>query len=170
MDKRGYSVSRNKMANESIYFEYDKVDGYKVTPKAKKKDNIEVSKIVFVNDSMSEKIIRKKIDKKITYLLSQIKLIEEDGSADEGGIRRSLMDAEKLKLQIINNYVKYLGHTYQSLTLKKIQIIINQLRYKLYVIRDMERERNILFGMNNMFYGMDEDSKEYEQREGRKGR
>ena len=124
MDKRSYSVSRSDKSSELVYFEYDKVDGYKVNPKAKKKDSIEVSKIVFVNDSMSEKIIRKKIDKKIAYLLSQLKIIEEDGNPDEGGIKRNLMDAEKLKLQIINNYVKYLGHTYYSLTLKKIQIIV----------------------------------------------
>lgn len=149
MDNKSYSVSRNKMSNESIYFEYDKVEGYKVTPKTKKKDEIEVSKIVFVNDSMSEKIIRKKIDKKIAYLLLQLKIIEESGTTDEGAIKRDLMDAEKLKLQIVNNYVKYLGHTYQSLTLKKIQIIINQLRYKLYTIRDIERENNIILGRNN---------------------
>lgn len=149
MDNRSYSVSRDKMSNESVYFEYDMVDGYKVMPKAHKKDEIEVSKIVFVNDNMSEKIIRKKIDKKIAYLLLQLKIIEDSGSTDEGAIKRNLMDAEKLKMQIINNYVKYLGHTYESLTLKKIQIIINQLRYKLYTIRDIERENNILFGRNN---------------------
>ena len=57
-------------------------------------------------------------------------------------IKRNLMDAEKLKVQIINNYVKYLGNTYQSLTLKKIQIIINQLRFKLYTVRDLERENS----------------------------
>ena len=34
----------------------------------KNKDAIEVNKIVFVNDGFSEKIIRKKIDKKIAYL------------------------------------------------------------------------------------------------------
>lgn len=149
LDNKSYSVSRNKMSNESVYFEYDKVDGYKVMPKTHKKDEIEVSKIVFVNDSMSEKIIRKKIDKKIAYLLLQLKIIEESGTTDEGAIKRDLMDAEKLKLQIVNNYVKYLGHTYQSLTLKKIQIIINQLRYKLYTIRDIERENNIILGRNN---------------------
>lgn len=149
MDNRSYSVSRDKMSNESVYFEYDMVDGYKVMPKTHKKDEIEVSKIVFVNDNMSEKIIRKKIDKKIAYLLLQLKIIEDSGSTDEGAIKRNLMDAEKLKLQIINNYVKYLGHTYESLTLKKIQIIINQLRYKLYTIRDIERENSILFGRNN---------------------
>ena len=163
MDKRSYSVSKNKMTSESVYFEYDKVGGYQVNPKTKKKDSIEVSKIIFVNDSFSEKIIRKKIDKKIAYLLSQLKLIEEDGNPDEGGIKRNLMDAEKLKLQIINNYVKYLGNTYQSLTLKKIQIIINQLRFKLYTIRDIERERNILFGR-------EDSSLEYDERVGRRGR
>lgn len=159
MDKRSYSVSRSEKSNEVVYFEYDKIDGYKVTPKAKKKDSIEVSKIVFINDSMSEKIIRKKIDKKIAYLLSQLKLIEEDGNPDEGGIKRNLMDAEKLKLQIINNYVKYLGNTYQSLTLKKIQIIINQLRFKLYTIRDLERE--------NFFYMDREEDYNMNTRRGR---
>ena len=161
MDKRSYSISRSEMSGESIYLEYDKIDGYQITPKTTKKDTIEVSKIVFVNDSMSEKIIRKKIDKKIAYLLAQLKIIEEDGNPDEGGIKRNLMDAEKLKLQIINNYVKYLGHTYQGLTLKKIQIIISQLRYKLYTIRGLEREHNLSF---------DRDGFEYEERETRRGR
>ena len=161
MDKRSYILSRTSNSAENIYFEYDKVDGYRVNPKTKKKDSIEVSKIIFVNDSLSEKIIRKKIDKKIVYLLEQLKLIENDSNPDEGGIKRSLMDAEKLKLQIINNYVKYLGNTYQSLTLKKIQIIINQLRFKLYMIRDIEREHNLFFERDNNI--------EYE-REGRRGR
>lgn len=165
MDKRSYSISREEKTSESVYFEYDKVDGYRVNPKTQKKDSIEVSKIVFVNDSMSEKIIRKKIDKKIAYLLAQLKLIEEDGNPDEGAIKRNLMDAEKLKLQIINNYVKYLGHTYQSLTLKKLQIIINQLRFKLYTIRDIERERNIFYSREN-----NDNNIEYGERESRRGR
>ena len=152
MDKKNYSLSREDRGNEIVYFEYDKINGYKVTPKAKKKDSIEVNKIIFVNDSLSEKIIRKKIDKKINQLLLELKLIEE-GASDEGGIKRSLMDAEKLKVQIINNYIKYLGHTYQSLTLKKIQIIINQLRYKLYTMNDIRRFEN-----------------DYNQHESRRGR
>lgn len=163
MDNKSYRLSKDDMTAGNILFEYDKVDGYKVNPKTKKKDSIEVSKIIFVNDSMSEKIIRKKIDRKVAYLLSQLKLIEENENPDEGGIKRCLMDAEKLKLQIINNYVKYLGHTYQSLTLKKIQIIINQLRFKLYTIRDMERDYNLFFERNNNSIG-------YGEREGRRGR
>lgn len=143
LDKKSYSLSRTEMSNESVLFEYDKVDGYQITPKVKKKDAIEVSKIIFVNDSMSEKIIRKKIDKKINNLLLQLKLIE-DGDEGEDGVKRNLIEAEKLRIQIINNYIKYLGHTYQSLTLKKLQIIINQLRFKLYTIQQLERQNNMM--------------------------
>jgi len=166
MDKRSYSISRDEKSSENVYFEYDKVDGYQVNPKVKKKDLIEVSKIVFVNDSMSEKIIRRKIDKRIESLLLDLKRIEESDGDDEDGIRKSLMDAEKLRVQIINNYIKYLGNTYGSLTLKKIQIIVNQLRYKLYMIKDMERQNMI----RDMFYHREDDVKEYGEREGRKGR
>ena len=166
MDRRSYSISRDEKSSESVYFEYDKIDGYQVNPKIKKKDSIEVSKIVFVNDSMSEKIIRRKIDKRIESLLLQLKKIEEDDGNDEEGIQRSLMDAEKLKVQIINNYVKYLGNTYGSLTLKKIQIIINQLRYKLYTIKDMERQNMMM----NLFHQREDDVREYGERSGRKGR
>ena len=47
-------------------------------------------------------------------------------------IKNTLVDAERIKLMIINNYVKYLGNTYASLTLKKIELIINELRISLY--------------------------------------
>ena len=125
----------------------------------KNKDGIQVSKIVIVNPEFSEKIIRKKIDKKITYLLDQLKIIDQDDSGDnEGDIRRSLMDAEKLRLQILNKYIKYLGHTYGSLTMKKIQLITEQLRYKLYYIEVMKRE---------MYLSQTSQEEEKESRRGR---
>lgn len=140
-----YYVERNNETKEIIYIEYEKLDGYKMTPKTKKEDAIEVSKIVFVNPSMTEKILKKKIDYKINQLLNQLKVIESDDSGDDSAIRKSLMDAERLKLMIINNYIKYLGHTYQGLTIKKLNIIINKLRMNLYSLRDKEILKNELF-------------------------
>ena len=140
-NKRRYYVSKNKDKKEIVCFEIENVVGYELKPKVKNKDGIQVSKIIIVNPEFSEKIIRKKIDKKITYLLDQLKIIDQDDNGDnEGDIRRSLMDAEKLRLQILNKYIKYLGHTYGSLTMKKIQLITEQLRYKLYYIEVMKRE------------------------------
>ena len=159
MNNKSYYIAKNKKKKEIVSFELEKLDGYQVKPKTKKNDSIEVSKIIFVNKEFSEKIIRKKIDKKISALLEELKVIDEDDSGNnEGAIRKSLMDAEKLRLQIINTYVKYLGHTYEWLTLKKLQIIIEQLRYKLYYIEMIKRE----IYMNQMGYG--------KEKEGRRGR
>ena len=87
--------------------------------------------IIFLFTIISTKII---IDEPelIPICIKKLKLYETDDS-DNGSIEKSLMDAEKLRLQLINNYVKYLGHTYHSLTLKKLALIIEQLRYQLYV-------------------------------------
>lgn len=156
MNNKSYYVSKDKKKKEAIFLEYDKIDGYKVNPKTHKENTIEVSKIVFVNKDFSEKIIRKKIDSKIAYLLKQLKLIEEDNGSDDGIISKTLMDAEKLRIQILTNYVKYLGNTYQSLTLKKIQIIIEQLKYKLYMNRMYKQQ---------MIY-----PQVYEEKESRRGR
>ena len=74
--------------------------------------------------------------------MEQLRIIDEDDSGDnEGIIRKSLMEAEKFRLHIINEYIKYLGHTYGSLTLKKMEIIIEQLRYKLYYLDIRKQEQ-----------------------------
>lgn len=140
MSKKNYYLKKDKKTGEVIYLEYDKIKGYNITPKSNIYDAITVNKIVFVNPSLSEKIIKKKISIKLKNLLKYLEDIDNSGSTDEDGLRQSLMDAERLKLMILNEYRKYLGNTYQSLTLKKIQIIINQLRIKLYnIINDKRR-------------------------------
>ena len=131
MNSKAYHISKSKKEKNVRDLELNKLDGYQVNPKTKEKDAIKVDKIVFTDDDISEKIIRKKIDSKIEYLLYKLKLLDDDGSS--GSIQNSLMDAEKLRIQLINKYVKYLGHTYYSLTLKKIELIIDELNYKLYM-------------------------------------
>ena len=153
-----YYIERNNDTKEIVYIEYDLIDGYKVTPKTKKEDAIEVNKIVFVNPSLTEKIIKKKIDIKLRFLLNKIKEIDEEDSDNESGIRETLVTAERLKLTIINNYIKYLGEEYRSLSLKKLQIIINELRVRLFAIRENK--------YNQIYY----QEMEEEQNRGRRGR
>lgn len=132
MNNKIYHISKTKKEKEVVNLEIDKLNGYSVNPKIVEKDSIKVDKIVFTSDELSEKIIRKKIESKIEYLLYKLKLYETDGT-DNGNIQKSLMDAEKLRIQLINKYIKYLGHTYYGLTLKKIELIIDELNYKLYM-------------------------------------
>lgn len=151
MNKKNYFLEKNSQSGELLYLEYDKIKGYNITPKTKIEDAIIVNKIVFVNPTLSEKLIRKKIDVKIRHLLNKLNTLDEDGD-DESGIKNTLIEAEKLRMMIINNYVKYLGNTYQSLTLKKIQVIINQLRIKLY----NKMTKPIISNLDNLYY-LEED-------------
>ena len=148
-----YFISKDNKSGEIIYLEYDK-DGYKVTPKRKKEDAIEVNKIVFVSPSLTEKLLKKKIDSKLTKLLYELNTInidnEDDDSSNDGRIRDMLKEAERLKINIINNYKKYLGNTYSILSLKKLEIIIEGYRAKLYVIKERENEKLLLNMFNNV--------------------
>ena len=153
MNRKNYFLKKDSLTGEILYLEYDKLNGYNITPKSNIYDAISVNKIVFVNSSLSEKIIKKKIDIKIRHFLKILETIDEDDGDNEDGVRQSLMDAERLKLNILNTYRKYLGNTYQSLTLKKIQVIINQLRIKLYNTINNKR-RSSMF--NDLYY-LEED-------------
>ena len=155
MTNKNYHLSKTKKEKKVVDLDINKFGGYKVNPKVKEKNGIEVNKITFVNNEFSEKIIRKKINLKIEYLLKQLKLMQDEGT-DNGTIKKSLMVAEKLRVQLINKYVKYLGHTYYSLTLKKIELIIEELTFKLYM-KEFYQEQVHYYKQGN-------------EREGRKGR
>ena len=134
-----YFVSKDNKSGEIVYLEYDK-NGYKVTPKKNKKDAIMVNKIVFVSPSLTEKLLKKKIEHKITKLLYDLNSINtDDEDSDDSNttlVRNKLLEAERLRLNIINNYKRYLGNSYCTLTLKKMQIIIDGYRDKLYTIKE----------------------------------
>ncbi len=130
MTRENYFVERNHETDEVVYLEYDKIDGYEITPKTKMKDAISVKKVVFASSSLSSKIIKKKINNIITMLLEFIENI--DDGTDGESIRENLMKAEKLRVSIITKYIKYLGNNYSSLTLKKLELMVNKLENELY--------------------------------------
>lgn len=150
--KNNYFISKDTKTGEVVYLEYNK-DGYKVTPKVKKKDAIEVNKIVFVSPTLTEKLLKKKINNKISKLLLELNTFYEDDSEDSDDgesvrVRNQLMEAERLRLNIINNYNKYLNGNYVGLTLKKLQIIIDGYRSRMQAIVE-EKNKKILIEMFN---------------------
>lgn len=149
---KNYFISKDNQSGEIVYLEYNK-NGYKVSPKVKKKDEIEVNKIVFVSPSLTEKLIKKKIDSKISKLLLELNTTyddEEDGGAAR--FRDKLMEAERLKQMIMNLYQKYLGKSYVSLTIKKMQIIIDGYKAKLYQINTRRQREMFMQLFSSMEY------------------
>lgn len=142
MKNINYYVSRDNETKEIVYMEYNKIEGYKITPKTKKEDAIEVSKIVFVSPTLTEKLIKKKLELKLRHLLNELNELDDDDASGDA-IRETLVECERLKLTIINNYLKYLGQEYANLSLKKLQLIINELRFRLFSIK--QKQMNYLY-------------------------
>lgn len=151
-----YFINKDNKTGEIVYLEYNK-NGYSVSPKAKKKDDIEVSKIVFVSPELTSKLIKKKLDIKINKLVKDYNTTydDEDDDSAVGRIRDKIKEAERLKLTILNEYSKYLGETYSRLTLKKLQLIIDGYRNKLYKLRNKKKQEVLM----QMFNQIDETEK-----------
>lgn len=159
--KSNYFISKDVKTGEIVYLEYNQ-DGYKVTPKAKKNDAIEVNKIVFVSPALTEKLLKKKINGKISKLLLELNTFYDEDSDDgsEGiRVRNQLMEAERLKLNLINNYKKYLDGNYTGLTLKKLQIIIDGYRSRANAIVEKKQKQIFMEMMNRSSYIDEEETK-----------
>ena len=74
--------------------------------------------------------------------------------ADEGTIKQSIIEAEKLRVNILNRYIKYFGNTFGSYSIKKINIILNQLKIRLY---NLNMQNRIMSMYNNDLYYLDEE-------------
>ncbi len=150
---KSYYLRKDSKNDELMILEFEKIEGYSLTPKVKIDDAIEVNKIVLINPSLRKKIIEKKVEIKIRYFLKLLRDIDENGS-DEGNIKLGIMEAEKLRISIINRYVKYFGNTFASYSLQKIQLIINQLNMRLYRISFQKKMASFL---NQDLYYLDRD-------------
>lgn len=159
--KSNYFISKNAKTGEIVYLEYNK-EGYKVTPKTRKKDAIEVNKIVFVSPTLTQKLLKKKINNKISKLLLELNTFydEDNDNPDSEGIRlrNQLKEAERLKLNLINNYKKYLNGNYAGLTLKKIQIIIDGYRSRMASIIE-KKKKDMFIQMLNRENFIEENTK-----------
>lgn len=155
MSKNNYFISKDETNGEVVYLEYNK-DGYKVKPKTKKDDEIEVNKIVFVSPSLTEKLLKKKINTKISKLLLELNTTYDD-EEDSGTsrFRNMFLEAEKLYNNLMNIYSKYLGKTYVKLTIKKLELIINEYNNKLYMINE-RRQAELFMKMFGNMYNNDE--------------
>ena len=95
---------------------------------AKRTDVISVKNLKIVESTLSETLIKKKIDKKIQQLLIlMMKVLETDSTDDDVLV---LDEADRIKSLLMNEYVKVLGVEYRNSILKKIDYIVRQFQAK----------------------------------------
>ena len=123
-----FLIVKDNKTKEVRYFDYDKIDGYNL--KAKKNtnffDDINVSRVIIINPSFSEKIANKKMDAKFERHLTMMNIVLEEDETGEG-LDIVLNEANKFRMELLNKYRKYIEAEKLELMLKKIEIIEREL-------------------------------------------
>lgn len=141
MREQHYYVCKKGNDRQILYLDYNKLKGFGFQPKNNVKyDGIVVNKMVIIKPSMIEKVLRKKIKRKLDlYLKLIIKFIESEDNSSGETLREALNDLTRYKNIIEYKYRKYLDEKYLKILLKKIALLEYELNSKFI---NMEQYRN----------------------------
>ena len=136
LDKKYYIV-KDKSSKAITYFEYDKMEGYDLSPKkgVKIEDAINVNKVVIINPSLAEKVAKKKLDLKFRKLLQLLNIIFETDDDTGTAYHEGLNEVSKLRMELLNKYRKHLEEEEANVMEKKLDILEHELRMRLYYLQ-----------------------------------
>ena len=142
MSEKHYYVCKKGNERQIIYLDYNKLNGFHFSPKNNvKHDGIIVNKMVIIKPSMIEKVLRRKIKRKLDlYLKLIIKFIESNDSDTGDALREALNDLSRYKNIIEYKYKKYLDEKYLKILLKKIALLEYELNSKLLSVNSYNYE------------------------------
>lgn len=138
---KGYSIDKNKR-NNVAKIKSQNTKGFKFSPKNKVKyGGIKVDEMVVINTSFIERILKRKIKKRLEmYLEYVISLTDDNNDTDGSKIQIAINDLERYKSMVKRKYRQYLDARYVELLLKKIDLIEYELKTKSYVYEYVEEE------------------------------
>lgn len=135
LDKK-YLIVKNKNDKTITYFEYDKMEGYDLSPKKgiKIEDAINVNKVVIINPTLANKVAKKKVDIKFRKLLQLLNIVFETDDDTGTAYREGLNEISKLRLELLTKYKKHLEEEQFELTEKKLGLLEHELKIRLYYL------------------------------------
>ena len=139
-----FLVIKDKDSKEIKYFEYKKIKGYNITPKknVRFEDAINVDKMILINPSLIEKMVDKKVKRKFNYLINLMSIVCDSDSSDTDGLYLAKNEAEKLRMELLNKYKKYIDDQKFELLEKKLAILEDELDLRLKYL-DFENENKL---------------------------
>lgn len=134
-----YTVEKSNLSgNLSI----EDLKGYTLNPKnnAKRTDVISVKNLKILEESFTENIAKKNINRKVQQLLIlMMKVLDTDSTDDDYLV---LDEADRIKSLIMNQYIKVLGEEYRNSIMKKIDYIVKEFNTKRQYLYDEVKEKS----------------------------
>lgn len=138
-----FLVVKDNDSKEIRYFDYDKIRGYNLFAKDNMhfEDAIDVNRIIIIKPTFIEKIATKKMNKKFQNFINMVSVVCDMESADETGeaYQIALDEANKLRMEILNKYKKYITKEKLELMLKKISIIEEELKLRVEILINTQK-------------------------------
>lgn len=134
-----FLIVKDNETKEITYFDYDKTKGYnlKARDDLHFKDAIDINSMVIINPSFMKKIATQKMKRKFEKLINLTSYVCENDDESGEGYFIALNEINKLKMELINKYKKYIEEEQIELMLKKVEILedeinlrINYFKYK----------------------------------------
>lgn len=137
-----YAIKKDMYDNCIIAINYNDLEGFKVNPKNQiQYDGIVVNQLVLINQSFIQKVLKKKIKRKLDMYLQMIMyLLNEEGETGET-IEEALNDLSRYRDIIRYKYQKYLDEKYISLLLQKVNLLEYELRQRLAYVVEAENSK-----------------------------
>ena len=130
MNNIKYLLIKDKK-EEKVELDLNKIHGFTFNPQNNiEYDGIVVDSMKITKPELIEKILKKKIKRKITLYTQLIIELIESAEEDDGTLDIVLNDLERYKRVIRNNYEAYLSKKYVELLFKKIEVLENELKTK----------------------------------------
>lgn len=141
-----YLLVKDKYSNETVFIDYDKINGFTFKPQNQKNyDGITVNKMLMIKPSFIEKILKRKVKNKLDiYLKYIIDLLDsDDESTGISGLGSALNDLTRYKSIVMYNYRKYLDDKYIDLLLKKISLLEHELKQKILSLSEEKENEEV---------------------------
>ena len=143
MKHRNYLLTSGDYNGSVVYIDYEKLKGFKIQPtNLVPYDGVVVNKMILMKPSFIEKVLKRKVKRKLdAYLEYIIHIMEEDGNDEDGSMIDMVMnDLERYKRMIMNKYRMYLEEEYMELLMKKISLLERELAIKKMVYEPVEEK------------------------------
>ena len=136
-----YHIVKDKEDKSITYFEYDKIEGYDMSPKknVKIEDAINVNKVVIINPSLANKVAKKKVDIKFRKLVEMLNVIFESDDATGSAYHQGLDEVERLRQELEDKYKKHLTDDEYDIINKKLGILEHELKVRIFYL---EKEKS----------------------------
>lgn len=130
MNKKHYVVAKSNQG-ELTFIDYSKINGFHVSPKNEiVSPGIEVNSMVIIKPSFIEKVLKRKIRRKLEFYLNYI-INDATDDDDDDSFREALDNIERYKNIVEYKYRKYLDDKFVNLLLKKINLLEKQIKTKM---------------------------------------